>query len=174
MAGCDLTKGRAKGCKDSIGGNSKLYVWNFLPDPFTIVDGEATAMNVLLTEAFEYDLVGDGSTYEQVQVSDRETQTVTNTQTITAIFSKMNAATSSEFNLMAKGYPQGIIKDRNGNYSLVGHTDGIDFNITGSTGGAKSDLNGYTVVGTSVEQDLSPILDSATVTAFLAIVAANV
>ena len=170
---CDLTQGRAKGCKDSIGGNSKLYVWNFIADPFTVAASEATAMNVLLTTAYEYDLVGDGSTFTEEQVSDRETQTVTNTQTITAIFNKMDAATSAEFNLMAKGYPQAIIKDRNGEYHLVGQTDGIDFNISGATGGAKSDLNGYTITGTSVEQDLAPKLDSATITAFLAIVAVN-
>ena len=172
---CDfLTKGRSKKCKESIGGNLKLYVWNSIEEPFTIVNGEATAMNVLLTESFEYDLVGNGNPYEQSLVTDRETQTVTNTQTITALFSQMDAATSLEFNLMAKGYPQAIIRDRNNKYYLVGQTEGIDFNITATTGGAQKDFNGYTVVGTSIEQNLSPILDEATVTAFLSTVAANV
>jgi hypothetical protein len=170
---CDLTKGRSKGCKDSIGGNSKLYLFNYLEDAFTIVAGEATAMNVALTVAYEYDLVGDGSTFAEEVVSDRQTQSVTNTQTITAIFNKMDAATAAEFNLMAKGYPIAVIKDRNDNYHLVGQTDGIDFNISGATGGAKSDLNGFTLTGTSVEQNLSPKLDSATTTAFLAVVAVN-
>ena len=170
---CDLTQGRAKGCKDSLGGNSKLYVWNYLADPFTIAAGEATAMNVDLTEAFEYDLVGDGSTLTENQVSDRNTQTVVNTQTITAVFNKMDASAAAEFNLMAKGYPQAIIKDRNGEYHLIGQTDGIDFTIDGATGGAKTDLNGFTITGVSTEQDLSPKLDSATVTAFLLVVAAN-
>ena len=170
---CDLTQGRAKGCKDSLGGNSKLYLWNFLADPFTIAASEATAMNVLLTVAYEYDLVGDGSTFAENQVSDRQTQTVVNTQTLTGVFNKMDASTSAEFNLMAKGYPQAIIKDRNSEYHLIGQTDGIDFTIDGSTGGAYADLNGYTITGVSTEQDLSPKLDAATITAFLAIVAAN-
>lgn len=169
----DLTKGRAKGSKDSIGGNSKLYLFNYLEDAFTIVAGEATAMNVALTVAYEYDLVGDGSTFAEEVVSDRQTQSVTNTQTITAIFNKMDAATAAEFNLMAKGYPIAVIKDRNDNYHLVGQTDGIDFNISGATGGAKSDLNGFTITGTSIEQNLSPKLDSATISAFLAVVAIN-
>lgn len=167
---CDLTAGRVKGCKDSIGGNSSLYLFNYLEDAFTIVNGEATAMNVALTAAYEYELVSDGSTFTEEVVSDRQTGTTTNTQTITAVFHKMDAATAAEFNLVAKAYPIAIIKDRNGEYHLVGQTDGIDFNISGATGGAKSDQNGFTITGTSVEQNLSPKLDDATITAFLAVV----
>lgn len=170
---CDITAGRAKGCKDSLGGNSKLYLWNYLDDPFTIAAGEATAMNVLLTEAFEFDLVGDGSTLTENMVSDRQSQTTVNTQTIVGVFNKMDATTAANFNLAAYGYPQGIIKDRNGEYHLIGQTDGIDFTIDGTTGGAKTDLNGFTITGVSTENALSPKLDSATVTAFLAIVTAN-
>ena len=55
MATCDITAGRSKPCKTHLGGVSKLYLFNFLEDAFTLLDGEATAMNVLLTEAFEYD-----------------------------------------------------------------------------------------------------------------------
>ena len=167
---CDLTAGRVKACKESIGGNSTLYLFDYLEDAFTITAGEATAMNVLLTAAYKYELVGDGSTFTEEAVSDRNTGTVTNTQTITAVFHKMDAATAAEFNAVAKAYPIAVIKDRNGVYHLVGQTDGIDFNISGATGGAKSDQNGFTITGTSVEQNLSPKLDSATITAFLAVV----
>ena len=167
---CDLTAGRIKGCKDSIGGNSVLYIFDYLQDAFTITAGEATAMNVALTAAYAYELVGDASTFSEEVVSDRQTGTVTNTQTITAVFHKMDAATAAEFNTVAKAYPIAVIKDRNGVYHLIGQTDGIDFNISGATGGAKSDLNGFTITGTSIEQNLSPKLDSDTITAFLAIV----
>ena len=170
---CDIISGLGKGCKDSLGGNSKLYLWNFLADPFTVAASEATAMNVLLTEAFEFDLVGDLSTLTENMISDRQTQTTVNTQTTVAAFNKMIAATAANFNLLAYGYPQGIVKDRNGEYHLIGQTDGIDFTIDGTTGGAKTDLNGFTITGISTEGALSPKLDSATVTAFLAIVAVN-
>lgn len=170
---CDITAGKAKGCKDSIGGNSILYLWSPIVDPFTIVASEGTAMNVLLTEAFQFDLVGDLSTLTENMVSDRQTQTTVNTQTVVAAFNKMDAATAANFNLLAYGYPQGMVKDRNGEYHLIGQTDGIDFTIDGTTGGAKTDLNGFTITGVSTEGALSPKLDSATVTAFLAIVTAN-
>lgn len=168
---CDLTSGRIKGCKDSIGGTSILYLFNYLEDAFTIAAGAATAMNIALTTAFAYELVGDGSSFTENPVSDRQTGTVTNTQTITAVLHKIDAATAAELNLVAKSYPIAVIKDRNGIFHLVGQTDGIDFSIESTTGSAKSDLNGFTLTGTSVEQNLSPKLDSATQTAFLAVVA---
>lgn len=167
---CDITAGRAKPCKDGLAGVTKLYLYNFLEDPFTVVAGEATAMNVLLTEAFEYDLVGDGQVLDENQVSDRNNGTVLNTQTITAILQRIDAATSAELNLVAAGYPQAVIKTNDGNYHAVGITDGIDFTTVENTGSAKGDLNGYTVTGLSTEALLSPILDSATVAAFLLVV----
>lgn len=168
---CDLTAGRVKGCKDSIGGTSILYLFDYLADAFTITAGEATAMNVALTAAYAYELSGDGNPFTEEQVSDRNTGTVTNTQTITAILQKMDAATAAELNIVAKASPIAVIKDRNGIYHLVGQTDGIDFNISATTGSAKSDLNGFTLTGTAIEQNLSPKLDSTATAAFLAVVA---
>jgi hypothetical protein len=168
---CDITAGRAKPCKDGLGGVSKLYLYNYLEDPFTVVGGEATAMNVLLTAAYEYDLVGDGQVLDENVVSDRNNGTVLNTQTITAILQGIDATTSAELNLVAAGYPQAVVLTNDGNYHAVGITDGIDFTTVENTGAAKGDLNGYTLTGVSTEQLLSPILDSATVTAFLLVVA---
>jgi len=167
---CDLTLGRAKVCKTSIGGNSKLYLFNGIDNPFTIVDGEATAVNPLLLSAFEYDLEGDGNTLVENLVSDRNTSTAINTQTLTVILKNTDAITSAELTTLAQGYPMAVVRDRNGNYRAIGIDDGIDFTVDLSTGGAKTDLNGYTLTGVSTVGALAPILDEATVTAFLALV----
>ena len=74
-------------------------------------------------------------------------------------------------NLLAYGYPMAVVRDRNGIYHAIGIDDGIDFVVAQSTGGAKTELNGYTLTGTSTTGSLSPKLDSTTVTAFLALVA---
>ncbi len=171
MAVCDITAGRAKPCKTGLGGVAKMYLYNFLEDPFTIVGGEATAMNVALTANYEYDLVGDGQVLDENMVSDRSAGTTLNTQTITAILQKIDAATSAELNLVAAGYPQAVVLTRDGNYHAVAITDGIDFTVVENSGAARGDLNGYTLTGVSMESALSPILDSATVTAFLAVTA---
>ena len=167
---CDITQGRVKACKDGVGGNSKLYLFNGLEDSFTVVDGVATAVNPLLLTAFEYELEGDGNIFAENKVSDRNTGTSINTQTLTIVLKKTDAATSAEFNLLTAGYPMAVIKTRNGEYKVVGIDDAIDFTVDSTTGGAKADLNGYTLTGTATCKEFAPSLDTATVTAFLALV----
>lgn len=166
---CDISAGRLRVCKDSLGGNSTLYLYNELVDPFTIVAGEATAMNVALTANYKFELEGDLNTLVQSMVGDRNAGSKFNTQTLTVVLKKMDAATNAQFNLLVAGYSQAVVVDRNGNYLSVGADDGIDWTVESNTGGAKADGNIYTLTGVATTADLSPILDSATVTAFLAV-----
>lgn len=168
---CDITTGRERQCKTSLGGAKKVWFYNYVEDPFTVASGEATAINPLLTEVFEFEIEGDGNTLDQNFIGERQNGTSVNTQTLTAIFKKQDAVSSANFDKLVKGQPQAVVQDRNGNYHALGIDDGMDVTITASTGGAKTDLNGYTVVATATTGDLAPILDSTTVTAFLALVA---
>lgn len=174
---CDLTQGRqGKVCKRNLGGNSVLYLFeNFVQDPFTIDEatGLATAINIALTTVYEFDLEGDGNTFTQNKPSDRNTGTSVNTQTLVAVLKKMDAPTNVTFNLLTAQYAQGVVKDRNGNYHAFAIDDGMDFTVDAVTGGAKTDLNGYTVTGVATTKDLAPMLDETTITAFLALVVAN-
>lgn len=170
MAGCDISSGRVRPCKDGLGGNSTLYLYNELVDPFTVVDGEATAMSVALAEAWEFELEGDLNTFEQSMEAPRDTFSRVNTQTATFVFKVPDAATNAQFNFMVAGFVQGVLKDRNGNYWAIGSDDGFDFTVVHSTGGAKADGNLYTITGVATTGELAPILDSATETAFLAVV----
>ena len=145
-------------------------MFNYLEDAFTITGGLATAINPSLTEVFEYELEGDGNTLVQNMVSERQNGTTINTQTLTVILKQMDAVTSAEMNIVAKGYPMAVVKDRNGKYHAIGLQDGIDFTVDAVTGGAKTDLNGYTLTGVATTGSIAPILDSATITAFLALV----
>ena len=170
MASCDITAGRLRACKNNIGGVGSLYLYNYLENPFTVVDGEATAINPLLTEVFEFQLEGDGNNLAESLVSERQNGTSVNTQTLTAVLKQIDKDTSATLNLLAYGFPMAVVKDRNGNFNAVGIDDGIGFTIAQTTGGAKTDLNGYTLTGVSTTGALSPILDETTVTAFLALV----
>ena len=76
----------------------------------------------------------------------------------------------AQMNLLAYGFPMAVVKDRNGVLHAIGIDDGIDFTVAQSTGGAKTELNGYTLTGVSTTGSLSPKLDASTVTAFLALV----
>lgn len=170
MSCSDITSGVAKVCKGNLGGAKKIYLFNYLEDPFTIVAGEATAVNILLTAAYEFDIVGDGNTLVQNVVSDRNSFTTVNTQTLTFLLGKIDATKNATLNLLTAGFPMAVVVDRNDNYHAIGIDDGIDFTNDSATGGAKTDFNGYTLTGVSTTSALAPILDSATVTAFLALV----
>ena len=102
-------------------------------------------------------------------VGDRNTGSKINTQTLTTVLKKMDAATNAQFNLLVAGYPQAVVVDRNGNFIALGLDDGIDFTVVASTGGAKTDMNGYTLTGVATTKELAPLLDSATQTAFKAL-----
>lgn len=168
---CDITAGRVKGCKDTIGGMSNVYFFNFVPDAFTVANGVATAINPLLTEVFKYELIGDGNSLAQSMVGDRNTGTSANTQTLTLALQKLSKEDNNQMNLLVYGYPQAVVQDRQGLYHIVGLTEGIDFTAAPTTGAAKTDFNGYNLTGTAIESQLAPIMDAATVTAFLALVA---
>jgi len=168
----DLTQGRKKVCKDQLGGNSILYLFTFLKDAFTVDGtGEATALNLALTEVFAYELEGDNNTLVENMVSDRNTGTTVNTQTVSIQLKKVDAATSAEMNLLAKCYPQAVVKDRNGTYHALGIDDGMDFTVDQATGGAKTDFNGYTLTGIATTKGLSPKLDAMTSESFIALAA---
>lgn len=167
---CDITQGRAYICNDGLGGNQAIYFFNYVEDAFTHANGIATAINPLVTTAFKYEIEGDGNTLVEELVPDPNTGTSVNTQTLTAILKKIDAPTSAELNLMAKGRPMAVVRDRNDIWHAIGLDDGLAVTVNQSTGGAKTDLNGYTLTAVSTTGELSPKLDEATITAFLALV----
>lgn len=172
MACGDISAGRARICKQSLGGNSKLYLWNWSSEvaSFTYANGIATAINASLTTVYGFLLEGDSNTLIQDMPSDRNSGTSVNTQTLAITLKKIDATTSAEMSQLAYGFPQAAIKDRNGIYHLIGLDDGIDFQIQEVTGGAKGDLNGYNLTGVATMGALGPKMDAATVTAFEALV----
>lgn len=171
---CALTTGRTEPCKDAIGGLKKAYFVDYLESSFTVSAGQATAMNVALTEAFEFALRANNNTFTESVVSDKNTGTTVNTQTLEVRLKKQDAATSAEIALMAKARPIIIVVGNDNVHKVMGISEGCD--LTGSniqSGGARADFNGYDLTFTAEEVALAPILDSSTVTALEAVVSAT-
>lgn len=166
---CDITAGRLRACKNNLGGLGKLYLFNYVENPFTVVNGVATAINPLLTVVYEYEIEGDGNNVAESLVPDRNAGTSLNTQTTTISLKGIDAASSAQLNLLAYGFPMAVVKDRNGIFHAIGIDDGIDFTVAQATGGAKGEMNGYTLTGVSTTGALSPKLDTATKAAFIAL-----
>ena len=92
---------------------------------------------------------------------------------MTLALKKQTKASANELALIVKARPIVVVQDRMNNYRIVGISDGTV--ATGSivSGGAKADFNGYNLTLTATEVLPAPTLDSATVTALLALVSAT-
>lgn len=171
---CDLTSGRVRACKEFVGGVASVYfLKTFLDNAFTInpTTNEITAINPLVTVAYEYEIDGDTHNLAQNHVSNKDNGTLVNTQTLTFMLKGMDATTSVQINSIIKNKNIVVVKDRNGKYVALGLDDGMDFNADAVTGSAKADMNGYTLTGVATTKLQAPFFDSATLTAFLGIVA---
>lgn len=167
---CDITAGRLRPCKNSLGGLGELYLFNYLENAFTVASGVATAVNPSLIEVYKFEIEGDGNNIAESLVGDRNSGTSVNTQTTTIVLKKQDASTSFQLTTLAQGFPMAVVKDRNGVFHAIGLDDGIDFTVAPTTGGGKAELNGYTLTGVSTTASLAPKLDTATISAFLDLV----
>lgn len=170
---CALTTGRSEPCLDAIGGIKNVYFFDRLTDAFTITAGEATAMNVSLTAAFNFALKADGNTLEEVATADSNNGTYVVDQTLTFNLKKQDLATANEINLLAKAQPGCVVKFRDDTYRIVGLNDGVVVSGTSNSGGAKGDFVGYAITAVGQESAFAPTLDAATVTAFEAVISAT-
>lgn len=171
---CDIAIGLSilKSCDNSQGGMAEFYPFNEIADAFTIVDGVVTSMNVGLTAAYKYEIKGDNNTFTDVQVADKKTGNSVTTQTVAFEVKQIDAVKGEELGRLVQGNNSGIYKSKAGKYLWVGHETGFNVTatVTSLSGGAVNDFNGYQVELVSENRTKAPILDDATVTAFLAIV----
>ena len=167
----DITSGRARTDDYLQGGVREIYFFNYINDAFTVAANVATAMNSGLTVAYKYVIQGDGNTLTENNVSDKKIGTKLNTQTLVAQLKQINSASNVQLDLMLEGQNSAVILDWNGQYRWIAENG---FNVTATadavTGGARNEFNGYNVTLVSQTLRLAPILDSSTVTAFIAIV----
>jgi hypothetical protein len=170
---CVLTSGRTEPCRDAIGGLKNAYLIDYIADSFTIVAGEATAINVAVTECFKYELLADGNSLVETMTADANNGTTTYEKVLALALKKQDVASQNELFLVAKGRPVVVVEDRMGNFKLVGIEDGTVATGDIQSGGAKADFNGYNLTLTATESQPSAYLDSATQTALLALVSAT-
>ena len=172
---CVLTTGRTEPCRDAVGGLKAVRFIDFQEDAFTISAGEATAIDVGVTACYKYELLDNGNTFnESGGAPDDSTGTSVINQTGTIRLKKQGTATANEINLLKKARPIAVYEYRDGSHRIQGISDGTVISLETESGGAKGDFNGYTLTLTSTEVDLAPTLDSATVTALIALEGAQI
>ena len=169
---CPITGGRLDPCNDSIGGLSAFYAIPYTADGWTITAGEVTAMNVALTVGYKFELRADANIQSSEGASDENTGVSLFTESLAVALKKQDAATGVTVDLFQQGLHYIIGESRNGEYQLMGSLDGARVSAsTISSGGARTDFNGYNLTFSAFSRIPSPLLDSATVTAMLLIIA---
>jgi len=167
---CVLTSGRTEPCRDAIGGLKAAYFIDFQEDSFTIAAGEATAIDVGVTEVFKYELLADGNTLVETFTADQNNGTSIYEQVLALALKKQDKETANELALIVKARPIVVVQFRDGTYKIVGVSDGTVATGDIQSGGAKADFNGYNLTLTATEVSPAPTLDALTVTALLALV----
>mgnify|MGYP000179005401 CR=1 FL=1 len=152
---CDIGLGRIEPCKDQVGGLKAVYLVNF--GTMEAVKETGTGLEDVIASvtgtpnAYRYDIKG-ASTFTQNIQSSRENGTTAFEQVLEITLKKLSIADHRELKLLSYGRPHVIVEDYNKNFFLAGLEHGMD--VTGGTivtGGAMSDLTGYTLSLTGME-----------------------
>jgi len=161
---CDLTKGRALPCRESVGGLKAVYFVDFGDlGTLTLSSDEVTDMTGTFS-AYKYELKGTSSVEQTINAS-RENGTVFFDQAVTLSLPQLSKEDNNEIKLLAYGRPHIIVEDYNGNAYLVGREHGAD--VTGGTiasGAAMGDMSGYSLTFSAQEKIPANFVD-ATITA---------
>ena len=162
---CDLTKGRQRPCKDSVGGLKAVYFIDYgLGDVVmnTTSGTEDNIASIAASAAYRYDLKGN-SNLEQTITSSTDTGGTFFEQVLTLVLPKLTPKDHKELKLISFARPHIIIKDNNDNYFMAGLEHGMD--VTGGTissGAGMGDLSGYTLTFTAQEAKPANFIQSGT------------
>lgn len=158
---CDLTKGRALPCRESVGGIRAVYFVDYGDlGTISVTADEVTDMTGTFS-AYKYELKGASSVEQTINAS-RENGTVFFDQVVNLTLPQLSKADNNELKLMAYGRPHIIVEDYNGNAYLVGRENGAD--VTGGTivsGAAMGDLSGYTLSFSAMERTAANFISGA-------------
>ena len=160
---CILDSGIALGCKDSLGGVKEAYIASFNGAEVFTYDANDVITGATGTNNF-YTFEQRNEQAEFVQTGQHSVENGTNfwEQVVSLIFTKADAADRNVLKVLAQSTVLIIVLDQNGNYWMVGETNGAD--LTASTigaGKAYGDLNGTTVTFTGKEPAPARLVDSA-------------
>jgi hypothetical protein len=174
MACDNLSLGRLKPCKDSVGGLKAVYFINYGdlgPITYDVTDTDVIDSIGTAVSAYKYDVHFMSSLTQNVQAS-LENGTVAFEQVLELSLPKLSKEDHKEIKLLAHGSPNVVIEDQNGNWYLAGAVNGMDVSAgTIVTGTALGDMSGYTLTLTGMERTPANFLVSDITTAGGVIVA---
>lgn len=160
-----LSIGRKLPCTSSVGGIKAFYVADFgtLGDlTVSSTTGELTAISGT-PDLYKYDVEGSNG-LDQAITASAENGSVFYEQTLTVTLKKLDMATQHELADLLKARTHIFVEDYNGNYFLMGATNGVHSSggsIT--TGQAYGDLSGFSALTFSAQETLPAYFTASSV-----------
>lgn len=163
MACENLSLGRLKPCKDTVGGIKNIYFVNY--GDFTGIVYNATDTDVIddlaaSFNAYKYEVHFSSSFTQNIQ-SSMENGTTAFEQVLEVTLPKLTKEDHKELKLVSFGHPHVIVEDQNGSFFVAGLLNGMS--VTGGTivtGLNMGDLSGYTLTLTGMEKVPANFLDT--------------
>ena len=168
MACENLSLGRLKPCKDTVGGIKNIYFVDY--GDFTGLVYNATDTDVIDTlagtfSAYKYEVHFSSSFTQNIQ-SSMENGTTAFEQVLEVTLPRLTKEDHKELKLISFGHPHVIVEDQNGNFFVSGLLNGMS--VTGGTivtGLNMGDLSGYTLSLSGMEKVPANFLDTTIVAA---------
>jgi streptogramin lyase len=152
---CALTSGYALGCRNNVGGISEIRLasWNVTGSVNIGSDSVVSSISGYASGFYKYELPKGAGQFTETVNASTENGTVFFQQELTLIVNRLQNAVRNELKLVANAARLlAIVTDRNGNYWLLGESNGIT--CTGGTaqsGTAMGDRGGYELTFTGME-----------------------
>ena len=159
----NLSLGRLKPCKDSVGGIQAIYFINYGsmgPITYDVTDTDVIDSIGTGVSCYKYDVHFASSLTQNIQ-SSTENGTVAFEQVLEISMPKLSKEDNKEIKLIAYGHPHIVVEDQNGSFFLAGTVNGCE--VTGGTivtGTAMGDMSGYTLTLTGMERTPANFLAS--------------
>jgi len=172
---CDITKGRKNTCKDQRGGIKMIDFAVYKDYGFVVASELITTLPVSLEEVFRYEVKATVNTLTETATVSADNRTTEIVQALAVTLPKLGAESQVEVQALLAGQVIAFVWDYNGNVNVVGIDSGADATTgTKVTGGAGTDLSGYTVALQAMDSKFSPFLSPAAKTALTALVSDEV
>ena len=163
MACENLSLGRLKPCKDTVGGIKNIYFvdyGDFTGIVYNVTDTDVIDDLAVSFNAYKYEVHFSSSFTQNIQ-SSMENGTTAFEQVLEVTLPKLTKEDHKELKLISFGHPHVIVEDQNGNYFVAGLLNGMA--VTGGTivtGLNMGDLSGYTLTLTGMEKVPANFLDT--------------
>ena len=148
--GCgQFLNGIALGCGGNLGGIREVHIARFDDvAELVVADGVVTAVALRDSVRFKnYAMRREGGQFTVTSVEDADGRLAYYESDIELYFSRLDTAKRLEIESLAQDYLMVIVTDANGQMWLFGREGGVELvTVDGTTGKARTDSNGYTIV----------------------------